>query len=335
MPDLVLARRLAAEFVGTFALVFAGGGRDHGRREDPSARPSRGRDHLRARDHGDDLRGRAHLRGALQPSGHVLVRAQPALSLAARLCLLGRPDPRRAHRRGDPPRLARQHRPRRRHAPLRLPGSVVSLGARAQLLPDVRDHGRRHRHPRRRRSRRDRRRRHRRPRRDVRRPDLRCLDEPRPLDRAGPRQRRPPRALALHPRARDRRRPRRAHLPAHPRRTRDASHQREPPSWKRVPRDSRERSRPHELVSRIVIVGGSDAGISAALRIRELDPAQPRSRSSSKTPTRTSRSAESPTTSQETSPTGASSPTAASAISKPRACAAPGHRRPPNRRHPA
>ena len=37
----------------------------------------------------------------------------------------------------------------------------------------------------------------------------------------GPRQRRPPRALALHPRARDRRRPRRAHLPAHPRGTRD------------------------------------------------------------------------------------------------------------------
>ena len=35
--------------------------RDHGRRQDATTRPRRSRDHLRARDHGDDLRGRAHL----------------------------------------------------------------------------------------------------------------------------------------------------------------------------------------------------------------------------------------------------------------------------------
>ena len=105
---------------------------------------------------------------------------------------------RRAHRGGDPARLARQHRPRRRHAPVRLAGPVVPLGARDELLPDVRDHGRRDRHAGGRGGGGDRDRRHGRPRRDVRRPDLGRLDEPGPLDRPGDRQRRPARALALH-----------------------------------------------------------------------------------------------------------------------------------------
>ena len=116
MPDRALARRLAAEFVGTFTLVFAGCGAIMVDAKTHAARPRRRRVHLRPRDHGDDLRGRAHLRRPLQPGGHLRLRAQPPLPLAARLRLLGRPAPRRAHRRGAPARLARQHRPRRRHA---------------------------------------------------------------------------------------------------------------------------------------------------------------------------------------------------------------------------
>ena len=69
--------------------------------------------------------------------------------------------------------------------PVGLAGSVVPLGAGADLLPDVRDHGRRDRHARGRRGGGDRDRRHGRPRRDVRRPDLRRLDEPGALDRPG------------------------------------------------------------------------------------------------------------------------------------------------------
>ena len=70
MLDRTLARRLAAEFVGTFALVFAGCGAIMVDAKTARARPRRRRDHLRARDHGDDLRGRAHLRRALQPGRH-------------------------------------------------------------------------------------------------------------------------------------------------------------------------------------------------------------------------------------------------------------------------
>ena len=74
----------------------------------------------------------------------------------------------------------------------------VPVGDRAHLLPDVRDHGRRHRHARRRRGGGYRDRRHRRARRDVRRPDHRRLDEPGSLDWPGARLGQPPRPLALH-----------------------------------------------------------------------------------------------------------------------------------------
>ena len=69
-------------------------------------------------------------------------------------------------------------------------GSALVYEAAPDRLPDVRDHGRRHRHPRGRRRRGDRDRRHGRPRRPLRRPGHRRLDEPGPLVRAGARRRR-------------------------------------------------------------------------------------------------------------------------------------------------
>ena len=70
-PRLTPARTGAAlcsrRGVGTFALVFAGCGAIMVDAKTHAARPHRRRDHLRARDHGDDLRRRSHLRRALQP----------------------------------------------------------------------------------------------------------------------------------------------------------------------------------------------------------------------------------------------------------------------------
>ena len=89
--------------------------RDHGRRQDRCARPRRCRDHLRARDHGDDLRGRARLRRALQPRGHLLVRAHPALPV------VGRSSPT-----GPPSSSARSLRPRVLRGSL---GNIAHVGA--------------------------------------------------------------------------------------------------------------------------------------------------------------------------------------------------------------
>ena len=74
----------------------------------------------------------------------------------------------------------------------------------------------------------------------------------------------------------------------------------------------------------LVMIGGSDAGISAALRAREPDP-DAESRWSWRTPTPTSPSAASPTSSRARSPTGATSPTGPSPTSRRRHAAAPGH----------
>ena len=190
--------RCAAELIGTFALVFAGCGRDHGRREDAAARPRRRRDHLRPRDHGDDLRRRPRLGRALQSGRVVRVRAHPPLPVAARVRLLGRAG-RRA--RCSPRRSCARRSATSPHVGATLPSGldrpVVPLGGRPDALPDVRDHGRRDRHARGRRGGGDRDRRHGRPRRDVRRPDLRRLDEPGALARPGDRLRRPARALDL------------------------------------------------------------------------------------------------------------------------------------------
>ena len=114
-PRVTPSRALAAEAIGTFALVFAGCGRDHGRREDRPARPRRRRDHVRARDHGDDLRGRARLGRALQPGRHLRLRAHPALpAVAGRRATGSRSSPARS-------------RPRRSCA--RSLGNIAHVGA--------------------------------------------------------------------------------------------------------------------------------------------------------------------------------------------------------------
>ena len=133
-----------------------------------------------------------HVSGAhFNPAVTFAFALTPPLPLAAAARLLGRPARRRGRGGRVLLRLARRSRQPRRNAPVRLRRPGVPLGARADLLPDVRDHGRRHRHARRRRGRRDRDRRHGRPRRHVRRADHRRLDEPGPLTRPGPRLRRP------------------------------------------------------------------------------------------------------------------------------------------------
>jgi hypothetical protein len=81
--------------------------------------------------------------------------------------------------------------------PVGIARTVVPVGGRVDLLPDVRDHGRRNGHTRGRGGGGDRDRRHGRSGRDVRRPDLRRIDEPGTLARARDRLRRPARTLAL------------------------------------------------------------------------------------------------------------------------------------------
>ena len=157
--------------------------------QDPRTRPRRRGDQLRPGDHGHDLRRRPHLRRPLQSRRHLRVCRSPATSpgrasplywaaqlagaLAAALVL-----------RGSLGNIA--------HVGATLPSRIrrpgVPVGGGADVLPDVRDHGRRHRHPSGGRGGRDRDRRHRRPGRDVRRPNHRRLDEPRPLARPGHRR---------------------------------------------------------------------------------------------------------------------------------------------------
>ena len=105
--------------------------RGHGRGKNRGARTRRRRDHVRPRDHGDDLRGRAHLGRAPQSRGQLRLCAQPALPLDEPRRLLGSAAGRRVRRGGDPPRIARQHRARRRDPPVRFRAPVVPLGARA------------------------------------------------------------------------------------------------------------------------------------------------------------------------------------------------------------
>ena len=88
-----------------------------------------------------------HVSGAhFNPAVTLRVRAHPALPVAACRPLLGRAARRRDRRGADAACLARRRRRRRRDDSVRLGRPVVSLGARADHLPDVRDHGRRHRH---------------------------------------------------------------------------------------------------------------------------------------------------------------------------------------------
>ena len=144
---------------------------------------------LRARDHGHGLRHRPPLRRAHQPGRHPRLHRRPAL-------------PRRDAAAYVPAQLAGAVAAARSPCGSLWDGTPADLGAtvptvglrrRARLrgpahrLPDVRDHGRRDRHPRGRRGRRDRHRRHGRARRALRRRRDRRLDEPRPLLRPRPR----------------------------------------------------------------------------------------------------------------------------------------------------
>ena len=213
-----LRRALAAELIGTFALVFAGAGAIM-----VDAKTGQLGHIGVAIAFGLVIMVMIYavgprLRRAPQPRRVALVRADASLPVAARVGLLGGAGGGRAARRGPPARVARERRPRRRHAAVGLRPPVVPLGGRPELLPDVRDHGGGDRHAGGRRGGRDRDRRHGRPRCDGRRPDQRRLDEPGALARAGGRLRRPACALDLPHGAVPRRRPRRARVPAGPRR---------------------------------------------------------------------------------------------------------------------
>ena len=178
----------------------------------------RDRPRLRTGDHGHGLRDRPPLRRPHQPRGHNRLRAHPAFP-RPRGCRLHRRPMRRCDRRRL---LLLAVWP---DQPAQLGATVPSIGLGSALvyeailtrLPDVRDHGRRHRHPRGRRRRGDRNRRHGRPRRALRRAGHRRLDEPGTEPRPGARQRHVDRLLDLHRRPRRRGSARRSRLPAGPR----------------------------------------------------------------------------------------------------------------------
>ena len=192
-----LARQALAGWIGTFALVFAGCGAIMS-----TPRPTRSATSAwrspRPGDHGHDLCGRAHLGRPLQPGGHVRVRADTPLPLAAGGGLLAGAAGGRAGGGAGAARLARERGACGSDAAQRLRRAGVSVGERAHVLPDVRDHGRGHRHARGRRGGSDRGRRDGRSRRAVRRPDLRRLDEPRSLAGSGARRRRLHGHLGVH-----------------------------------------------------------------------------------------------------------------------------------------
>ena len=197
-----------------------GRGSHHGRCQYPCPRARWGRDHVRTCDHGDDLRRWTRVRCALQPRSDVRVRPHTTLPLAARHRLLGRAACRRVARRRAAALVAREHRACRSNAACRVAGAVVPVGSGDDGLPDVRHPRRGHGHARGGRGSRHRDRRNSRTGRNVRRPNFRCVDEPRPLDWTGGRLRRAPRALALHRRASRRRVNWRTALPGRTRATR-------------------------------------------------------------------------------------------------------------------
>ena len=187
----VAARR--AEGFAAFALVFAGCGAIVADARYDGALGAVGIGAgLRAGDHGDGLRDRPPLRRPHQPGGDARVHADAALPA---------PRGRRLHRRAG----GRRAWPRRLlllavwpSQPADLGATVPSVGVGSALVyemradrgADVRDHGRGHRHPRRRRRGRDRDRRRGGPRRVVRRAGDRRVDEPGALARPGARRRR-------------------------------------------------------------------------------------------------------------------------------------------------
>src|SRR4051812_31134577 len=151
-----MTRALGAEAIGTFALVFAGAGAVV----------------VDARTHALGHLGVALAFGLvimamIYAVGHVSgAHLNPAVSLGVALtrqfpwsrvaAYWGATGGRCGRGRARPAPVARRRRPPRRDAAVGLAGTVVPVGGDADLLPDVRDHGRRDRHPRGRPGRRDR-----------------------------------------------------------------------------------------------------------------------------------------------------------------------------------
>ena len=181
--ELATARILVAEAIGTFALVFAGAGAVMVEREDGGAWSHRRRNHIRTRDHGDDLCRRAHLRRAFQRGRHIRIRPHSPFPLVARRGLLVRSAGGRRRRRAPPAGLTRRRRRRGRDASRRLASAIVLLRAGDDRVPDVRDPGRGDRHESGGRGGRDRDRRDDCPRRHVRGTDLGSFHESDALDR--------------------------------------------------------------------------------------------------------------------------------------------------------
>ena len=78
---MLLGRRLAAEALGTFALVFFGAGSIMVEAKYGACRPARDRPCLWSCDHDDDLRARTHLRRPLQPGRLFRLRPHAPLPL--------------------------------------------------------------------------------------------------------------------------------------------------------------------------------------------------------------------------------------------------------------
>ena len=79
MPD---RRKLGAEFIGTFAMVFVGCGAISVELSQPGVIGHFGISVIFGLVVGDDLRHRAYLRGAFQPGGHTRLCEHRALSVA-------------------------------------------------------------------------------------------------------------------------------------------------------------------------------------------------------------------------------------------------------------
>ena len=150
-------RRAAAEAIGAFALVFAGCGAIVTDAEHPGTLGAVGdRARLRPGDHGDGLRDRPPLRRPPQPGGDARLRPHPPLPRRARRSPTSPPScSARSPRRRCCSRSGRASRRRSaRPLPTRRRRQRPRLRGGADRLPDVRDHGRGHRHPRGRRRRR-------------------------------------------------------------------------------------------------------------------------------------------------------------------------------------